>query len=83
LRTLLGAFFMARNRRRGTAVALAGDALADLQSNVVVERAGVRLLVGDTQLRQRLKNYVGFYFELAGQLIDANFTHTMTFRFSS
>src|SRR5271168_1464553 len=71
-----------RNFGRGAASALAGHAIPDLQSHVVVERAGVRLLVGDTQFRQRLEDYVGFYFELAGQLIDANFTHTMTFRTS-
>jgi hypothetical protein len=70
----------ARNFGRGTAGALARHALADQQSYVVVERTGVRLLVGDAQFRQRLENYVGLYFELAGQLIDANFTHTMTFR---
>src|SRR5579864_5411952 len=71
-----------RSFRRGAAAGLASDSLADLQSYVVIERAGVRLLVGDTQLRQRLEDYVGFDFELTGQLIDANFTHTMTFRAS-
>jgi len=71
---------MPRNFRRGAG--LAGHPLAHLQSYVVVERAGVRLLVGNTQLRQRLENHVRLYFELAGQLIDTNFTHTMTFRAS-
>jgi hypothetical protein len=78
---MLIALAMARNFGRGfAAAALAGHLLADLQSYVVVERAGVRLLVGNTQLRQRLKNHVGLNFELAGQLIDSNFTHTITFR---
>jgi len=73
-------FLAARNRSRGRAAYLSMHAMPDLQRHVVVERAGVRLLVGDAQLGQRLKNHVGFYFELAGQLIDANFTHTITFR---
>ena len=74
-------FCVTRNCRR-SARALPGHTETDLESDVVVERAGVRLLVGNTQLCQRLKNYVGLYFELAGQLIDTNFTHTITFRAS-
>ncbi len=62
--------FGARNFGRGIAAArFAMHPLAHLQSDVVVERAGVSLLVGDAQLRQRLKDYVGLYFELAGQLM--------------
>lgn len=72
----------ARNFRRGTFPRFPGHAFADLQSDVVVERAGVRFLVGNAQLRQRLENHVGLDFELAGQLIDTNFTHTITFRLS-
>jgi hypothetical protein len=77
-RTFFGAFAMVRNFRRGATAGIARYTLANLQSYVVIERAGVRLLVGNTQLCQRLKNHVGLYFELSGQLIDANFTHTMT-----
>jgi hypothetical protein len=47
-----------------------------LQRNLVVQGAGVRLLVRDSQLRQQLEEHIWFYFELASQLIDANFTHT-------
>ena len=55
-------------------------ALPDKQRHVFVERAGMRLFFSNTQLSQRFENHVGFNFELAGQLIDANFAHTMTFR---
>jgi hypothetical protein len=73
---------MRRGNGRGPQIVVAfpQHTPADLQSDVVVERAGVRLLVGNTQLRQRFQNHVGLDFELASQLIDANFTHTMTFR---
>ncbi len=53
------------------------QALAELKRDVVVERAGVSLLVRDTQLRQEIDNNARFDLELAGQLIDANFTHTV------
>jgi hypothetical protein len=79
-RTLGDAYFRPREFRRSSARGLAGHAFADLQSHVVVERAGVRLFVGNAQLGQRLKDHVGLYFELAGQLIDTDFTHTITFR---
>jgi hypothetical protein len=51
------------------------ETAAKLQRNLVVERAGVGLLVRDSELWQQLKEDVRLYFELARQLIDANFTH--------
>jgi hypothetical protein len=48
---------------------------AKLQRNFVVQRAGVCLLVRDSELRQQLEEDVRLYFELASQLVDANFTH--------
>jgi hypothetical protein len=51
------------------------ETAAKLQRNLVVERAGVRLLVRDPELRQQIEEDVRLYFELARQLIDANFTH--------
>jgi hypothetical protein len=51
------------------------ETAAKLQRNLVVERAGVGLLVCDSELRQQLEEDVRLYFELACQLIDANFTH--------
>jgi len=49
---------------------------AEIQHHVVVERTGVRLLVGDAQFRQQLQNDVRLDFEFSSQLVDANFTHT-------
>jgi hypothetical protein len=49
---------------------------AEIQHHVVVERTGVRLLIGDAQFRQQLQNDVRLDFEFSSQLVDANFTHT-------
>ncbi len=38
----------------------------------------MRLLIFDAQLRQQIDNDIGLDFQLARQLIDANFTHTKT-----
>lgn len=65
-----------RHRR----LAFAVHPAPDKQRHIIIERAGVRLLFTDPQLRQRFQNHAGLDFELTGQLIDANFTHTMTFR---
>lgn len=52
------------------------ETAAKLQRNLVVQGAGVRLLLRDAKLRQQIEDDVGLDFELASQLIDANFTHT-------
>ena len=49
---------------------------AEAQHHIVVERAGVRLLVCDPKFRQQIQNDVGLYLEFPCQLVDANFTHT-------
>jgi hypothetical protein len=49
---------------------------AERQRDVVIERAGVGLLVGNTQLGQEVKKHIGLDFQLAGQLINADLTHT-------
>jgi hypothetical protein len=56
---------------------LTGDATADGQHYVVVERAGVRFLVGNTQLRQDVKNDIRLDLQLSSQLIYSDLTHTM------
>lgn len=53
-------------------------AKADLERHVIVERAGMGLLVGDAQFRQNVENDAGLDLKLAGQLVDADFTHTVT-----
>lgn len=37
----------------------------------------MRFFVGDAQLGQKVKNHIGLDLELAGQLVYADFTHTM------
>jgi len=34
----------------------------------------------DAQFRQKIEDYVGLHLKLAGQLVDADFTHSMTSR---
>ena len=74
-RTFFDAFAVARNFGRGAAAGLACHTLANLQGYVVIERAGVRFLVGDAQFGQDVKNHIGLDFQLTGQLIDADLTH--------
>jgi len=68
-------FYYFRFLRRLRRLRLAKTA-AKLQRDFVVERAGVGLLVSDSELRQQLEKDIRLYFELASQLIDANFTHS-------
>jgi hypothetical protein len=65
-------YFMLRRRFRRLPLP---ETAAKLQRNLVVQRAGVGLLVRHSELGQQLQEDVRFYFELASQLIDANFTH--------
>src|SRR5580704_17818331 len=72
MRRRLGCLMRSRTRRP-----VASHTFTNLKSYVVVERAGMGFLVHDTQFRQQIENDVRFYFELASQLIDADFTHTV------
>ncbi len=54
------------------------ETAAHFECDIVVERAGVRLLFRDTQFRQKVQDHVRLDFKLASQLIDADFTHTLT-----
>ncbi len=49
----------------------------DQQHLVVFQRTGMRLLVGDSQIRKQLQNRAGFNFQFPSQLVDANFAHTL------
>jgi hypothetical protein len=49
------------------------EAPLDGQGNVLVYRAGVRLLLLDAKLRQQLQYFIGLDFQLPGQLIDSDF----------
>jgi hypothetical protein len=47
------------------------------QSLIVFQRTGVGLLLRDAQLGKHVDYRVGLHFQLPGQLVDANFTHTL------
>jgi len=47
----------------------------DLQSDVLVDRAGVGLLLGDAEPRQEVEYRMWLYFELPRQLINSDFLH--------
>lgn len=61
----------------GRLVAVTVDAkvLLDVLSDVLVNRAGVSLLLGHTELRQQFEYLVGFNFQLPRQLVDSNLLH--------
>jgi hypothetical protein len=46
-----------------------------LEGDVFIDRAGVRLLLGDAELRKPLENLVSLHFQFARQLVDANLLH--------
>ena len=46
-----------------------------LYRDIFVNRAGVGLLLGDTQFREQLQNFVSLYFQLSSQLVNANLSH--------
>jgi hypothetical protein len=48
---------------------------SQLQRYVFVDGAGVRLLFGDAQFGEQLKNFVSLDFQLPRQLVDANLLH--------
>jgi hypothetical protein len=63
--------------RGGSAAIASRETAADFKGHVIVERTGMRFFVGDAQFRQKLKDNVGLDLELASELVDADFTHTV------
>jgi hypothetical protein len=49
---------------------------ANQERLVVLERTRMGLLVGDAEIGQEVDDHAWLYFQLAGQLINANFAHT-------
>ena len=43
---------------------------------VLFQRTGVRLFLCDTDFRQHVENGFTFYFQLSGQIVDSNLTHS-------
>jgi len=46
-----------------------------LDRDIFVNRAGVRFLLSDTEFREKLQDFVGLYFQLPSQLVNANLSH--------
>jgi hypothetical protein len=44
---------------------------------IVLQRTGMRLLVGDAQVRKQLEDRAGLNFQFPSQFVDANFAHTL------
>jgi hypothetical protein len=51
------------------------EVLPDLFRNVVVHRAGMRLLFADAEFRQQVQNRARLYLKFTSQLVDANLLH--------
>ena len=69
-------------RRRGLGLGYrdasvgAGQMPPDRQRGVIIKRTGMGLLLMKAELRKKLQDHIGLYFQLPRQLIDANFAHT-------
>ncbi len=50
---------------------------ADLVGHVVVNRTGVRLLLGDAELGQQIQDLIRLDLEFASQLVDPSLLHTV------
>jgi hypothetical protein len=54
---------------------LAPVVAAQLENHVVVERAGMRLFVGDAEFGKTLQYFVSFHFQLSRQLVNSDLSH--------
>ena len=57
------------------------EVLTNLVRNLVLERAGVRPLIGDPQFGKVVQNRFAFDLELTRQVINPNLTHFPSFSF--
>jgi hypothetical protein len=62
-------------RRGGDTPAAVAEMSSYLLCNVVVQGAGMRFLVGDSQGWQEIQDQVRLHFQLSGQFIDSNLLH--------
>jgi hypothetical protein len=74
-----------RRRFRGagcgvTRAIAASQAAAHFERDIVIERTRVSLLLSDTELRQEVQDHVRLDLQLARQLVNADFTHTIMSR---
>jgi hypothetical protein len=56
------------------------EVLPDEFGNVVVQRAGMGFLLGHSQLREQVENSLRLYLKLPRQLVDAGFSHILSYR---
>jgi hypothetical protein len=73
-------FFFAAQRtraagRRRLCVRRATDVGSDLIRFVVFDRAGMRLLLGHSDLRQRIQNGLALDFQFSREIVNSNLTH--------
>jgi hypothetical protein len=54
-----------------------GQAAPQLERDIVIERTRMRFLVRHAEFGQQIQDDVGLDLQLAGQLVDADFTHTV------
>ena len=59
----------------GRTITAFGKTPPQLETDLFIERAGMRLLLVHAQLGEQLEYDAGFNFKLPRQLIDPNFTH--------
>jgi hypothetical protein len=76
-RTLRLRSFRFLSIRRVRSAVSAGQPAAKFEHNMVIERTRVRFLVRDAEFGQQIQDDVGLDLQLAGQLVDADFTHTV------
>jgi len=56
------------------------EVLPDEIGNVIVQRAGMGFLLGHSQLGEQVENSLRFYLKLPRQLIDAGFSHILSYK---
>jgi hypothetical protein len=61
----------------GRPVGLLGQPALDLYGDRFIDRAGVGFLFSDAQPREHVEDHVRFHLELARQLVNSNFDHTV------
>ena len=64
---------------RGWRFAAGAKMSSDFFGLVLLQRTGMRLLLGDPQLRKDIGDRLAFDFQLSGQIVDSNLTHPPLF----
>ena len=59
--------------------AIHSEVLPDQIGYVIVQRTGMGFLLGHSQLGEQVENPLRFYLELPRQLVDAGFSHMLSY----